>query len=338
LTYNDIVLEIKQGNPKPIYFLEGDESYYIDKVTSFIEKNALPIAEQSFNQTIFYGKEVDGKVLLDSLKRFPMMSPFQVVILKEAKQFKNWDLLETYLEKPFKSTIFVIGHKNGTIDGRKKIGKLLSKSSHIGYFKSDPIKEWDIENWIKNFVKENNYKINTATAALLKEYLGTDLSVIVNELNKIMLNIPLEAEIDEALVEKYIGISREFNIFEFQKALGQNDSLKAFKFVQHCQSNPKSNPLILTVSSLYSYFSKLYLINSNNNVTDKDIPNLIGVFAKNSFLIVQEYKNAAKNYSILRNEKILSLLLEYDLKSKGVNNSSLNDGELLKELTIKILN
>ncbi|MEN9523086.1 MAG: polymerase subunit delta [Bacteroidota bacterium] len=337
LKFDEIISSVKQKKLSPIYFLEGEEDYYIDEISNFIETNVLSEADRSFNQTILYGKDSNWKQVLDTVKRFPMMSAYQVVILKEAADLKQFELLEPYFQKPLPSTIFVVCYKHKDFDKRKSIGKLLGKADYIAHFKSEPIREWDVENWIKDFVNQKGYKINTKTATLLKEYLGTDLSKISNEISKLFINISKEKEIGNEDVEKYIGISKDYNIFEYQKALGSKNSYKAWQFVQYSIANEKANPLVLIIASLFGFYSKLFIYQHCNGMKEQDIAQAIGIYSKFPTKILQEYALASKSYPTKSIEKVFAVLHEYDLKSKGVNYTGGNDGALLQELTAKIL-
>jgi len=337
LKFDEIISSVKQKKLKPIYFLEGEEAFYIDEISNLIETTALSEADRSFNQTILYGKDSTWKKILDTVKRFPMMSAYQVVILKEAADLKQFELLEPYFQKPLPSTIFVVCHKHKDFDKRKTIGKLLGKADYIAHFKSEPIREWDVKNWIKDFVSQKGYKINTKTATLLKEYLGTDLSKIANEVSKLFINISKEKEIGNEDVEKYIGISKDYNIFEYQKALAAKDSYKAWQFVQYSVANEKANPMVLIIASLFSYFSKIFIYQHCQGMKEQDIAQAIGIYTKFPTKILQEYGLAAKVYPAKSLEKVFSILHEYDLKSKGVNSATNDNGALLKELTAKIL-
>ncbi len=332
----ELLSQLKAKKFQPIYFLEGEEPYYIDLISDYIEKNVLNDAEKGFNQTVLYGKDVKWQELMAVVKRFPMMSPLQVVILKEAQQMKDLEKLESYFEKPLPSTLFVVCYKGKKLDKRTKFSKTVSKSGNI--FTSERVPEWEIENWIKSYVAENGYKVNTSTSSMLKEYLGNDLQVIVNELQKLMLNLPAGSSINEVDVEKYIGISREFNVFELQKALSARDSIKANKFLNYCQQNPKANSMPLVVGSLYGYYSKLFTLNVTQSLNDKDIANVLGLDTRRHFKIIEEYRMALKFYNQRRTEKCLAVLLEYDLRSKGINSSTVPDEDLMVEMVYKLLN
>ncbi len=336
--FDDIIAQLKKKSYQPIYFLEGEEAYYIDVISDFIEQNVLSAADKSFNQSILYGKDVQVKMLSDTLMRYPMMSQFQTIILKEAADFKALDELTPYFEKPLPSTIFVVCYKHKDVDKRKVLGKLLSKSPHIVHFKSELIREWDIENWIKTYVNEQGYKIRTDTAATLKEYLGTDLSKIANELSKLFLNIPKDKELNNEDVEKYIGISKDYNVFEFQKSLGAKNSLQAYRFVQYSIANDKANPLVMVIASLYGFFSKLFIYQNCVGMSEKDTAAAIGIYAQYPTKILLEYKMAAQKYPPQKMKHVFAILHDFDLKSKGVNSAGGDNGALLQEMTARILN
>jgi DNA polymerase-3 subunit delta len=336
MTLEEILKQFTSKQLKQVYFFAGEESYFIDILTEKAENLILSDAEKSFNQTVFYGKETNWKTLLETLNRYPMMAARQVVILKEAQQFKDWDELEPYLLKPTPTTIFVVAFKD-KLDKRKKFTKALTKGTSIVYYESMPIKDWDVENWIKQYVTEKGFKINTATAAILKEYLGNNLQVIVNELSKLTINLPANKEINQEDIEKYIGISREYNVFELQKAIATKDTLKAQRFVNYCRANPKSNPFPLMMGFLYSYYSKLFLLHQHaGSLNDGLIAELAGLNPRNANAL-QEYKIALKNLSIKKIERNIGYLQEYDLKFKGVNNVSMEDADLLQEMTLKMM-
>lgn len=334
---DEIVSSIHQKKIKPIIFLEGEEPYFIDEIADLIENKALNEADKSFNQTILYGKDSNWKQILDTVSRFPMMSTHQVVILKEAADLKNFELLEPYFQKPLTSTIFVVCYKNKSLDKRKTLSKLLTKSEQVAYFVSEQIKDWDVENWIKAYVNQKGYKINTKTATLLKEYLGNDLSKIANEVSKLFINVNKDKEIGNEDVEKYIGISKDYNVYEFQKALGNKDAFKAWQFVQYCIANDKANPMVLIIGSVYSHFFKLFMYELHAGEKETDIATSMGIFSRFPTKILAEYAPMAKNFPLNKIEYVFKIIHEYDLKIKGVNNSGGNDAALLKELTAKIL-
>lgn len=330
INYQQLINNLKQKKYAPIYFLCGEEPYYIDKITEFIENNVLDESERSFNQTILYGRDTEPISIINEAKRFPMMAERQVVIVKEAQDIKDISKLESYFLNPTPTTLLLICFKNKTIDKRTSFGKNLSKL--CVYFESNKIKDDKIPEWIDSYVKEKNFKINPNGCLMLSEFLGNDLSKISNEIDKLILNIPEGSEITPALIEKFIGISKDYNIFELSKALGAKDVLKANKIVNYFAQNPRNFSIIPLIAQLNTYFSKLIITLALKNQNDKVIASEIGTWGS----YVKEYRAAATNYNFKKLVEIIGLLHEYDLKSKGVNNNQ-EDGELLKELVFKIL-
>ncbi|MAO72422.1 MAG: DNA polymerase III subunit delta [Flavobacteriales bacterium] len=331
MKYQEIITQIDNKVFQPVYFLMGEESYYIDKICDYICKNTLNSDEKEFNQIILYGKEIDVSTIISEAKQFPFGAEYRVVIIKEAQDIRSIDQLESYLENPNPSTILVICFKYKKIDKRKSFGKNLSKKTML--FESKKLYENQIPSWIKNYIKELGYSIDDKSSKILSDYLGTDLSKISNEINKLILNIKIGEQISPKIIEENIGISKDYNIFEFQNALGKKDILKSNRIIKHFSENPKNHPFVLTLSSLFSYFQKIMIY---HNLKDKSKENIAAKLGINPFF-VYSYQTAAKNYSMSKLFKIFTFLKEYDLKSKGVNNPSTNESELLKELTFKIL-
>lgn len=335
LSYKQVLNGLQKKEYYPIYFLHGEESYYIDEITSFIEEKVLDDTAKAFNLNILYGKDIDYKAVLDNARRYPVMSDKQVVIVREAQDLKTIDKLEAYFENPLDSTILVFAHKHKKLDSRKKYAKVLNKSSKVCVFESAKLYENKIPNWINSYIADKGHHIKPAASNLLAEYLGTDLSKISNELDKLILNLPEGAAIDKTIIQKNIGISKDFNVFELQKALGKRDKFKSFLIVKYFIANPKNHPLPMITATLYNFFSKVYVCQSMlRNSTDKEICSALGI---NSFFLT-DYKSAAKVYNRLQLEEVFAILREYDLRSKGVDNFSFSPGELLREMIIRILN
>lgn len=340
MTATDIIKDIKARKFKPVYLLHGEEPYYIDQVIDYIGDHVLSDMEKGFNQTVLYGKDTDMATILNAAKRYPMMSEYQVIIVKEAQDLK-WgketegsgkeaDYLLNYFEKPLSSTILVLGFKYANFDKRKKIFKAISKSGVI--FQSDLVRDYKLAAWIEDLVAEKGYKIAAQAAALMAEYLGADLSKIANEVDKLLLNIGKGTTIDTDLVQRNIGISKEYNVFELQKAITTRNAFKCNQIINYFADNPKSNPMIMVLANLNAYFSKVlkyhYLTNKNDAAKE------LGV---NPFF-VKDYEMAARNFNINKTFDIISLLRVYDLKSKGVDSTgNTTDGELLKELLFKMI-
>jgi DNA polymerase III subunit delta len=310
----------------------GEETYYIDLVTDYIIKNILNEAEKTFNQLILYGKDVDVATVINSAKRFPMMANYQVVVVKEAQELKKIEDLIYYVEKPLRSTILVINYKYANLDKRTKLYKTLSEHSVI--LESKKLYENQVPDWIVNYLKKAKIAIDAEAAELLKESLGNDLSKIAQELDKLLLVIPAGTKtINKQHIERNIGISKDYNNFELTKALGQKNILKANRIVDYFGKNPKASPFQVTIQVLFAFFSKVLLLHF---LKDKSRTNVAANLGINPFF-VPEYELAVKKYSPAKTVSIIADLREYDLKSKGVGNSSTADGELLRELTYKIL-
>ena len=340
MTFTQIINDLKAKKYSPVYFLHGDESYYIDRISSFIQENVLDESEKAFNLHVVYGKDVDKKALISLARRFPMMSKFQVVIVREAQDIKNLipksepekenDVLMDYILNPAPSTILVLCHKYKTIDKRTKLAKAIEKNSVL--FESKKLYDNKIPDWITDYVHSRKYRINPRTAVKLSGFLGNDLTVISNELEKLMLNVTAGSEITDEHIEMYIGISKEYNNFELQNAIGDKDVLKANRIINHFAANPRNNPLVVTMGTLFSYFSKILVYHSLKEKTRSAVAASLGI---NPYF-ADSYISAGKKYPREKVHSIISDLYLYDLKSKGVD-SNAEDGELLRELIFKIL-
>ena len=336
-TPEKVLQDLKGGKYAPVYFLQGDESYYIDTISDFIENNCLSEAEKGFNQTVLYGKETPMNVILNNAKRFPMMSERQVVIVKEAQEIPDLGkeigdkMLEAYVQNPLPSTVLVFCHKYKTLDGRKSLGKTVDKFAVLVTTK----KLYDNKSpeWVTNYLREKGFKITMQAAVLISESIGNDLNRLANEIDKLLINIPKGTEVNEDLVEKNVGISKEYNVFELQKALIQKDVLKANRILKYFDANPKDNPLIPIVTVLFNFFSKILLVHAASNKTESNLVKLLQV---NPYF-VKDYTKAATAYPPLKVINIIHYLREADLKSKGINTMSADSGEILKELIFKIL-
>jgi len=332
MTYEQLIDDLKNKVYRPVYFLWGEESYYIDLATAFISGNVLSEAEQSFNQTILYGKDSEAGQVSDLARRFPMMASHQVVVLKEAQEMKSFGDLIHYIEQPQPSTLLVINYKYKKPDKRQKIFKLLEKEAV--WFESKKLYDNQVAGWIAGYVSNRKYGMEPKAAALLAEFLGSDLSKIANEVEKLIVAIGKEGEtITPALVEKHIGFSKDFNQFELQNALGKRDVLKANRIINYFAENPRKYPIPLTIVSLYYFFSKLLLFHYSK---DKSKQNMASVLRVNPFF-VKDYEMAAKRYSPAKLVEIISLLRIYDMRSKGWEGNTTPEGELTRELVFKIL-
>lgn len=331
--HKQILANLKKKIFHPVYFLHGDEPYYIDKVSDFIEENALTDSEKSFNQTIVYGKDIEVPQLLEIVRRLPMMANYQVVIVKEAQQLKNFEDLEDYLKKIVNSTILVFAYKHKSIDKRKKFWKDFIAMPNVVAMESTALRDYQVKDWINGYLAEEKIAISPKGSEMLAEYLGTDLSKIVHEVEKLVLIKGKDSTITEADIEKNIGISREYNIFEFTNALGERNFLKANQILKYFSLNPKSLVLVVALGNMFGFFSKVLLTKLSPQVGERDLGALLSL---NPF-IAKNYKGYAANYTIAQLEGVLQLLETYDLKSKGMGaTGDTGDVELLKELTIKI--
>ena len=327
-----IVNDIKQGKIKPIYFLYGEEAYFIDKISSYIADKVLTEEEKGFNQLVLYGKDVNIDDIVGNAKRFPMMSERQVVIVKEAQHLsRTIENLSSYAENPQMSTVLVFCYKYKKLDKRKTLYKQIKKNGVV--FESNKLYENQVSEWLRKTLVSNGYSISHKAAIMLVEYLGTDLGRISNELEKLKMAIPQKKEITPEDIEQHIGISKDYNNFELKKAIGERNILKATKIVNYFAQNPKDNPFVLTITLLHSFFVQLLQYHGLNDHSPKNVANVLKI---NPYF-VGEYQTAAKNFPMKRVSQIIGNLRELDLKGKGVNASSLDQADLLKELLYRIL-
>lgn len=332
MAHQTILNDLKNKVYHPIYFLSGEEAYYIDLIADYIEQNVLDANEKEFNQTILYGKDTDMISVISEAKRYPMMANHNVVIVKEAQHLeKQLDLLEQYLEQPTPSTILVFCYKYKALDGRKGVTKKIKKEAVV--LESKKLYDDKIPDWITNYLKAKDYSITPKACLLLANFLGTNLSKLVNEIDKLIINVPAGTTITPEHVEQNVGISKDFNSFELTKAVGTLDVFKANQIVNYFAKNEKEHPLVVVISLLYSFFTNIL---TYHYTTDKSRNNIAAQLKINPFF-VSEYTLAAKNYPIKKAVKVIEYLREYDLKSKGVNSSSASGGELMKELVFKIM-
>ena len=331
MTASSIITNWKNKEFKPVYWLEGDEDYFIDEVMEYAEKKILSESEAEFNQTIFYGKDANWADVVNACRRYPMFAERQVVLLKEAQQMKDVDKLESYVENPLPSTILVVSYKGKTLDGRQKFSKLIKKKGEV--FLSKKIYENQLPGWINSYLQTTGFTIKPKAMALLVDHIGNDLSRIVNEIEKLSLNLT-EKNITEDDIEKFIGISKEYNIFELQNALSRKDQAKAIRIIQYFEANPKAVPIQLILPSLYSYFSKILTVYQMHDKSERAIK---PVFNYNPAL-VEQVMETIKNYSFLEMEQVILLLHDANLKSIGIGNTGISTGALMKELSYKIMN
>jgi DNA polymerase-3 subunit delta len=325
-----ILSDWKKGNFKPICWLEGEESYFIDQVMHYAEHKILTESEASFNLTIFYGKDADWADIINACRRYPMFAERQVVLLKEAQHMRELPKLQGYIENPLSTTVFVVSHKEKKVDGRDKFGKLVKK---YDYFLSEKVRDYKLNEWVQGMIAGHQLDITPTGLTLLVDHIGNDLSRLENEVEKLAINLAGRKKITEDDIEKYIGISKEYNSFELQDALAQKNISKAIRIIQYFSANPKAAPIQLILPTLYNYFSKVYSI---FGMADKSEKAVAALFYNNSFAAKQALQTM-KNYQYEGIERILLLLHSYNLRSVGVNDSNTNDAGLLKELVIKMM-
>ncbi|MDX9941698.1 MAG: DNA polymerase III subunit delta [Bacteroidales bacterium] len=345
LSFEQILKDIKNKVYYPVYFLSGEEPFFVDVISNYLEDQVLTDMEKEFNLSILYGKDTDIPNLLSVAKRFPMMASHHLVIVREAQNLRNLEPRENlktlnpenealvkYLEKPLESTILVFCYKYKTLDRRRKVAKTILQKGLL--FEGKRVYDNHLPPWISNYVKRRGYLIGDKATQMLADHLGNDLAKVTNEIQKLFISLPKGSEITPASIEENIGISKDFNIFELQEALGEMNKTKAFRIVKYFGDNQKSNPLVLTLSMLYLFFQKIMLYHYSRDKSERGLASAIGVTP----FRMKGYHKAAKNYPPERLERIFSYLRDCDLKSKGVGSRSAEPGELLKELTFKIMN
>jgi DNA polymerase-3 subunit delta len=330
-TTNQLITDIKEGKIAPIYFLMGEESYYIDAISDYIESNVLAEEEKGFNQMVLYGKDVSVQDIVSNAKRYPMMAERQVIIVKEAQNLiKTIEQLVDYAKNPQPTTVLVFNYKYKTLDKRKALYKTLSKAAVV--FESKKIYEDKIPSWIQSFLRSKQISITPKAALMLTEFLGNDLSKIANELNKLEIVVGTKKEITPEIIEENIGISKDYNNFELQKALGNLDHKKAYQIVHYFAQNSKQHPFVLTISILYLYFTKLMTLHTVRDRNPGTVAKALGV---NPYF-VNEYIAVSRNYPMKRISGVLQTLRTYDTKSKGVG-ANLSPKDLYNELIYNIL-
>ena len=321
------------GKFMPVYLFQGEESYYIDQLTDLLMESVVNEEHRDFDQTLFYGIETNVATIINACKRYPMMSKKQLVVVKEAQELRNIDDLIHYVRKPLTSTVLVINYKHGKLDGRKKLSGEIAKTGIV--FESKKMYENKMPDFIVSYLKGKQVGIDVQTAQVLTDYLGTDLSKIINELDKLLIALPTnQKRITAELIEKNIGISKDFNNFELQKAVATGDRLKAQRIAFYFEQNPKSNPYVLTLTVLFGFFANLMIC---QYATDRSQANLMRVLGFKWDMQITDYMEAMKNYKPIKTMKNIALIREYDAKGKGVGNSSASPGQLLIELIYKLM-
>jgi DNA polymerase III subunit delta len=328
---NAIISDWKKHHYRPIYWLEGEEEYFIDKVMDYAETQILNESETGFNLTVFYGKDAEWANIINACRRYPMFSDKQVVLLKEAQQMRDLDKLESYIENSLASTIFVVSYKEKKVDGRTRLAKLLKEKAVV--LSTKKLYDNQLPEWTEELIESKGHTISRKALVLLVDHIGNDLSRIENETDKILINLNSRKNITEDDVEKYVGVSKDYNVFELQAALASKNLPRAIQIIQYFEANPKAAPIQLILPSLYSFFSKVFMIHGLNTRDEKSVAASLSV---NPFFI-KDYLKAANIYTYPDVEKLLLLLSDYNLKSIGINNSGTSDASLLKEMVFKMI-
>jgi DNA polymerase-3 subunit delta len=328
---NNIISDWKRRVFKPVYWLEGEEEYFIDMVMDYAESQLLNKSETGFNLMVFYGKDADWASVMNACRRYPMFAERQVILLKEAQQMRDLEKLESYIENPLASTIFVVSYKDKRVDGRTRFAKLLKEKGVL--LTTKKLYDSQLPEWTEELVQSKELSISQKALMLLVDHIGNDLSRIENEIDKISINLGKRTSINEDDVEQYVGVSKDFNVFELQAAIAGKNLPKAIQIIQYFAANPKAAPIQLVLPSLYSFFSKLFMIYGLNTKDEKTIAAAISV---NPFFI-KDYLKAAAVYTYPDVEKLILLLGEYNLKSIGINSSGVSDASLLKEMVVKMI-
>lgn len=330
--HDQILRNLQNKNFAPVYLLMGEESYYIDLISDYIQHHVLDENQREFDQTVMYGKDTDITTIINTAKRFPMLSPYQVVIVKEAQNIKDLDKLQFYLNNVSKSTILVLCYKYGTVDGRKKWVNELKKIGVI--YESKKLRDYEMSSWISQYAKSKQLVIDEKAMVMLTDFLGTDLNKVANELDKLCITMPVGSNrITPELIEKNIGISKDFNVFELQDALINRNVMKANQIIRYFADNKKSNPLQVILAQLFNFFSNLMIFHY--------LPSKTAEAAATEFkihpFIARNYLKAAQSFKAWKTMNIITYIRETDARSKGIDNVSADEGDLLKELIFKIL-
>lgn len=326
-----IIKDWKRKLYKPVYWLEGEEEYFIDKVVDYAEHHILDASEASFNLSVFYGKDASWADVVNACMRYPMFAERQVVLLKEAQQMKDIAKLEGYIERPLSSTIFVVSYKEKKVDGRSKLAKLLKEKGEM--LTTKKMYDNQLPEWTSELVQSKGYTIQQKALLLLVDHIGNDLSRIDNEIDKLLVNLGTRKTISEDDVEKYVGVSKEYNPFELQNALAKKDLAKAIRIINYFGANPKAAPIQLVLPTLYNLFSKTYMVFGQSASDEKAVAQAIGVHP----FFVKDYMSTAKNYGFDGVQNALLLLHHYNLRSVGVGDSGTSDAALMKELVVKMM-
>ncbi|MGB3616857.1 MAG: DNA polymerase III subunit delta [Catalinimonas sp.] len=336
-TPESVLKELQAGRFAPVYFLQGDEPFYIDQIADWIEANALAPHERGFNQVVIYGKETDLPTVLNHARRFPMMAERQVVVVREAQELSDLNrepgqkLLVSYLERPLPSTILLFCHKHKALDGRKKLAQVLDKRAVLVTTKR--LYDNQVPGWIENYLRERRHSATPDAVRLIAESIGADLSRLSNEVDKLLINHRSDAPITPDEVQRYIGISKDYNVFELQRALAHRDALKAHRIVRYFAEDPKNHPLLPIIAVLFSFYGKILTAHACGNQSERELAKTLKI---NPYF-VKEYLLARRNYPLPRAAAAVRALREADLQSKGVEGGTMNDGQIMRELLIRLL-
>lgn len=331
MTLEKILADLKKHSYKPVYWLEGEEEFFIDQVIHFAERNILSESEASFNLTVFYGRDTNWADFINACKKYPMFSDKQVVILKEAQAMKDIDKIENYIEKPLTSTLLFVAYKGKKVDGRTKLAKLLKEKAAL--LTTKKLYDNELPEWINDLIKSKGYSISNKALFLLIDHIGNDLSRLNNEVDKLVLNLHNRKAITEDDIEMFVGVSKDFNVFELQQAIANKDLYKAIRIIQFFEANPKAVPIQLIFPSLYNFFSKVQMIYSVPSNDEKAVASAIGVHS----FFVRDYLQTAIKFTANEIEKVLLLLHQYNLKNIGINDAGSSDAVLLKEMVVKMI-
>lgn len=336
-TPDAVLKELRNNKLHPVYFLQGEESFYIDRISDHIEKNVLQEAEKSFNLTVMYGRDVDASTIVSAARRFPMMAQHQVVVVKEAQGIKDLNREEganrisEYLKNPAPTTILVFAYKAKGLDKRKALYKEMKK--HAVVVDSPKVRDYKLGEWVTNYFRENKLKAHPKAVAMLVDNIGTDLTRLVNEIDKVLINVTEGGEVTPDHIQEFVGISKDFNVFELQNAIARKDALTCYRILDHFSANPKTNPGIMVVAILFGYFSKVLLIHAHSGADDRSLAGKLGI---NPFLI-KDYKVAAKNYPLPKTVHCIHYIRTADLQLKGIGAANADQFGILKEMVFKMI-
>jgi DNA polymerase-3 subunit delta len=331
LSAEQIIRDWKKKIYKPVYWLEGDEPFFINQVMEYAEANLLPESEKAFNQTVFYGKDADWAAVINACRRYPMFAERQVVLLKEAQQMRDITKLEPYIRQPLESTLLIVSYKDKKVDGRSKLARLLKEKGE--FLSTKKIYDSNLPEWVSELLHSRGLGISPKALRLLIDHIGNDLIRIRSEIDKLAINLGERKSINEDDIETFVGISKEYNVYELQNALGKKDLARAFRIVQYFAGNPKAGPVQLLIPSLYSFFSKVYMLFGLPSKDEKVVASALGV----SPFFVKDYFAAANRFGLAGIENALLILHQYNLKSIGINSAATEDASLMKELIVKLI-